>query len=268
MALGVNKFVLGLGAGMIMCFSNPVWAVYHGVVVVVVVDGRDAASCVSCTVTSTRVPSPSQTLTWPTWIAPSSNVRPFRASLHVDSNTSPTPPPSSSSSSSRIATTIAYSPPETTVFSGPSVTDRISVTTAATASASASASYQATLPATGLSTEAKIGIGITLGLLGLALICVGILEMCCLRRKRRERSIRNAIEEVESGGKSRIEMAKGSRTGSEKRVVFESRVSIVVDGQCDDYFERRWEEVGHGIWVGGDSNLEAGRNGMLLPRRE
>jgi hypothetical protein len=93
----------------------------------------------------------------------------------------------------------------------------------------------------GLSSEAKIAIGVTVGVLAVALVFLGILEGCYLRRKRREAAMKNAVEEVE----------RGANKGSEERIVLESRVSIVVD---EGIFDESGDE-------------EDTRHGMSLPRR-
>jgi hypothetical protein len=101
---------------------------------------------------------------------------------------------------------------------------------------------QTAAPTHGLIPEAKIGIGVTVGVLAFAIIFLGMLEGCYFRRKRREAAMKNAVEEVE----------RGVDKGSEERIVLESRVSIVVDDGLWDEFE----------------DDEGPRNGMSVSRRE
>jgi hypothetical protein len=84
---------------------------------------------------------------------------------------------------------------------------------------------------------AKIGIGVTAGILGLALVFVVILDSCYLRCRRRERAMLNVTEEVE----------RAADKESQDWIVLESRVSIVFE-----------EEV---------LVADGARNGMSLPRR-
>ncbi|KAF2005228.1 hypothetical protein P154DRAFT_518759 [Amniculicola lignicola CBS 123094] len=98
-------------------------------------------------------------------------------------------------------------------------------------------------PTTSLKHEAKIGIGVSIGVFVSALVFVAILDACVLRRRRRERAMQNAVEEVERGGATFKE--------SRERIVLESRVSIVFD-------ETEPED---------EEDDDGGRNGMSLPRR-
>ncbi|KAH7392764.1 hypothetical protein BKA66DRAFT_547666 [Pyrenochaeta sp. MPI-SDFR-AT-0127] len=125
-----------------------------------------------------------------------------------------------------------------------------------------------------LSTAAKAGIitGVSIFFLIIFLI---LFELGYMRRKRRERALQRAIEEVERGD---IEMHKsGSSEGSESKenMVLESRVEIVVDEESDvEEDEDGWEADGE--WddgfddreVGVDRGRERGRCAMSLPRRE
>lgn len=77
-----------------------------------------------------------------------------------------------------------------------------------------------------------------MGVLVIALLIV-MVEACYLRKKRRERALQRAVDEVE----------RGIDKGSHERIVLESRVSIVFED------EEQEEEV------------ERGRSGMSLPRR-
>ena len=72
-------------------------------------------------------------------------------------------------------------------------------------------------------------------------------EAFYLRRKRRQRSLERAVEEVE----------RGSNKGSEERIVLESRVSIIVEVDDNEGDSEDEEEI-----------RGRGRNGMSLPRRE
>ncbi|KAF2017378.1 hypothetical protein BU24DRAFT_420431 [Aaosphaeria arxii CBS 175.79] len=94
----------------------------------------------------------------------------------------------------------------------------------------------------GMSVGVKVGIGLTLGVLASALAFWLIFDSCYLRRKRRERAMMNAVEEV----------VRADIQESQERIVLESRVSIVFN---DDTAS---EEV----------NVDMPRNGMSLPRRD
>ncbi|KAF1851832.1 uncharacterized protein K460DRAFT_413338 [Cucurbitaria berberidis CBS 394.84] len=116
-----------------------------------------------------------------------------------------------------------------------------------------------------LSTGAKAGIivGISLFFLGVFLV---LLELGYLRRKRRERALRRAVEEVERGG---IRMGKsvGSESSeSKENMVLESRVEIIVDdsdgSDGDDAWDADMEDEERGKTAGW------GRQAMSLPRRE
>ena len=107
----------------------------------------------------------------------------------------------------------------------------------ATATAS-SLPAPAAKPTVDLNTGVKIGIGTAVGVLVIALLIV-MVEACYLRKKRRERALQRAVDEVE----------RGIDKGSHERIVLESRVSIVFED------EEQEEEV------------ERGRSGMSLPRR-
>jgi hypothetical protein len=90
----------------------------------------------------------------------------------------------------------------------------------------------------GLGNGTKIGIGIAVGVLCLLVLLVA-LEACYMRKKRRERALQRAVDEVESGVDK----------GSIERIVLESRVSIVFEDENQDDEEER------------------GRTGMSLQRR-
>ncbi|KAH7116768.1 hypothetical protein B0J11DRAFT_583481 [Dendryphion nanum] len=91
----------------------------------------------------------------------------------------------------------------------------------------------------GLSTGAKAGIGLALGILGFALVSIIVYDARFFKKKRRERAMMNAVQEVESAGSMRQ---------NDERVVLESRVSIVIEDPNED-------------------DPEVGRNGLSLPRR-
>jgi H+/gluconate symporter-like permease len=119
-----------------------------------------------------------------------------------------------------------------------------------------------------LGTGAKIGIGIGVAVIVL-LIMFLIFGIPYLRQRRHVRGLRRAVEEVEHG----IEMQKTAGQSNEdineskENMVLESRVEIVVG---DDESER--DVVGN--WDGWNAtweeedDLERGRKGMSLPRRD
>jgi flagellar biosynthesis/type III secretory pathway M-ring protein FliF/YscJ len=122
------------------------------------------------------------------------------------------------------------------------VTGRTTNDTTPATSPSAAPSSSSTVD---LDTGIKLGIGIAAGVLIVALLIVAI-EACYLRKKRRERGLQRAIDEVEIG----------VHKGSEERMVLESRVSIIVE---DEGQEEQEED---------EAEVERGRNGMSLPRRD
>lgn len=73
----------------------------------------------------------------------------------------------------------------------------------------------------------------------MALAGIIIYDARYLKKKRRERAMRNAVQEVDNAG--------GMRQ-TEERAVLESRVSIVIEDPNED-------------------DVERGRNGLSLPRR-
>ncbi|KAJ4369069.1 hypothetical protein N0V83_006152 [Neocucurbitaria cava] len=119
-----------------------------------------------------------------------------------------------------------------------------------------------------LSTAAKAGIilGITIFFLSVFLI---LFEFGYLRRKRRERALQRAIEEVERGGG--LEMRKrivesNEMSESKENMVLESRVEIVVDDGGEES-----DGDGDSVWDTGmedDDEMWRGRQAMSLPRRE
>jgi hypothetical protein len=123
-------------------------------------------------------------------------------------------------------------------------------------------------PISSLDTGAKIGIGVGAAALVL-LISFLVFGIPYIRRKRRVRALRRAVEEVEHG----IEMQKTAGKSNEEvdeskeNMVLESRVEIVVgDAESErdvvdhwDGWNATWEE---------EDDLERGRKGMSLPRRD
>jgi hypothetical protein len=119
-----------------------------------------------------------------------------------------------------------------------------------------------------LGTGAKISIGVGVAVV-LILIVFFIFGIPYLRQRRRVRALRRAVEEVEHG----IEMQKTAGQSSEdmneskENMVLESRVEIVVgdeESERDvvgnwDGWNATWEE---------EDDLERGRKGMSLPRRD
>ena len=104
-----------------------------------------------------------------------------------------------------------------------------------------------------------------------------ILEHTYLRRKRHERAVKRAIDEVEHG----TELKRITESESKENMVLESRVEIVVENEGQDSVRGSWD--GEGSWdantddANDDGDLsewgrgrrrEIGRNGMSLPRRE
>ncbi|OAL50033.1 hypothetical protein IQ07DRAFT_653211 [Pyrenochaeta sp. DS3sAY3a] len=139
-----------------------------------------------------------------------------------------------------------------------------------------------------LSPSAKAGI-ITGPILALLLtFLLLLLEYGYLRRLRRERALRRAVEEVERGD---IEMAKRGELGgcghdaslgeSKENMVLESRVEIVVEEGSESGEEGEWDADADGEGDGeeeeeeeesedgwSDWGLRRGRCAMSLPRRE
>ncbi|KAF1962897.1 hypothetical protein CC80DRAFT_588390 [Byssothecium circinans] len=104
---------------------------------------------------------------------------------------------------------------------------------------SSSLSIPTAQPTKELRTGLKVGIGIAVGLLSVVLILVAY-HTCFLRRRRQERALQRAVDEVE----------RGTDKVNEERVVLESRISIVFEDEYDQEEEER------------------GRHGFSLPRRE
>lgn len=74
------------------------------------------------------------------------------------------------------------------------------------------------------------------------------LEYTYLRRKRQERALKRAIDEVERG----TELKESSERESKENMVLESRVEIVVDGEEEGSVRDSWD---------GESQWDAGTEG-------
>jgi hypothetical protein len=112
-----------------------------------------------------------------------------------------------------------------------------------------------------------IGIGTVASILILAFCLLSGIPY--LRSRRRERALQRAVEEVERGVEMQKSMGHASDAMSESKenMVLESRVEILID---DGMSERNAIEAWDG-WDGRwteDDDLERGRKGMSLPRRE
>lgn len=156
--------------------------------------------------------------------------------------TSETPSQTASSESLVSVSSTASSP-----LIQPSPTETSQSTTSITPSSPALASSPPSSESVnGLDTGVKIGIGVVVGIFGAALIAY-LVEIFYLRRRRRERALERAVEEVERG-----EMSTPNKTNDDIRVL-ESRVSIVFDDVSGSE----------------DEEPERGRtrNGLSLPRR-
>lgn len=125
------------------------------------------------------------------------------------------------------------------------MSDQPSATLVASASSSPSIPTPTTQPTGGLDTGAKVGIGIVSGFVGIVLILF-LAEACYLRRKRREKALERAVNEIERGERNLTK-------GSEEIIVLESRVSIVFQDASEDEDE--------------EPERGRGRNGLSLPRR-
>ncbi|KAJ4356181.1 uncharacterized protein N0V89_004211 [Didymosphaeria variabile] len=138
-------------------------------------------------------------------------------------HTNPSPTISAATTNASIGT-LEPSPTDNVPFNTPSAFRSTTLDPAPTASSPASTPTAA--PVDQLETGVKIGIGVLAGFLGLILIAV-LVEACYLRRRRREKALQRAVQEVESG--ERAEMALANLKGSEEIVVLESRTAIVYD---------------------------------------
>jgi hypothetical protein len=128
---------------------------------------------------------------------------------------------------------------------------------------------QASPPTHYLSIGAMVGIGIgTVASILILAFCL-LSGIPYLRSKRHERALQRAVEEVERGVEMQKSMGHTSDGMSESKenMVLESRVEILID---DGMSERNAIEAWDG-WDGRwteDDDLERGRKGMSLPRRE
>jgi hypothetical protein len=133
-----------------------------------------------------------------------------------------------------------------------------------------------TQPRSQLATPAKVGI-ITASIIVFFISLLLILEYTHLRRKRHDRALKRAIDEVEQG----TELKESTASESEENMVLESRVEIVVEeeeqGSVRDSWDResQWDAGTEGEDSDGDlgewgrgRTWERGRNGMSLPRTE
>ncbi|KAL6703293.1 hypothetical protein ACN47E_010000 [Coniothyrium glycines] len=121
-----------------------------------------------------------------------------------------------------------------------------------------------------LDTPAKAGLIAGASLLTLLAFFI-VLEFAYLRRKRRERALRQAIEEVERGEQG-LEMkvwpssaGDVESTETKENLVLESRVEILVDGEDSSSDEEGW---GADVEDSEDEDERGrGRKGLSLPRR-
>lgn len=179
--------------------------------------------------------------------------------IEVSSGTAPTAAPSTTESVQPLLFDTA-SPP---LVNLPVATAASTPPTAP--SASNIAESPASLPTTTFNTALKIGISVSLSsiILLLAFVVFGI---PCLRRRRRERAQRRAVEEVERGIEMKKIVGQGSVGESKENMVLESKVEIVVhDGENERNVLDDWDGWSAGVE---DDLEERGRKGMSLPRRE
>jgi hypothetical protein len=119
----------------------------------------------------------------------------------------------------------------------------------------------------GLRTGASIGIGI-----GVSAFILIIGSIACgvpyLRNRRRARALERAVEEVERGIEMHKDVSQKSVSESKENMVLESRVEIVVeDSESESGAVDRWDGW-DASWEDEDDEMERGRKGMSLPRRE
>jgi hypothetical protein len=119
----------------------------------------------------------------------------------------------------------------------------------------------------GLNTAAKIsiGIGVTISIFLIAFLIYGIPYV---RNRRCERALQRAVDEVERGIEMHKDVSHGSVSQSKENMVLESRVEIVVgDYESERGVVDTWDGW-DASWEDEDDELERGRKGMSLPRRE
>ena len=92
-----------------------------------------------------------------------------------------------------------------------------------------------------LSTPVKAGI-VTASIVVFLLVLLLVLEHTYLRRKRHERAVERAIDEVEYG----TELKKITKSESKENMVSESRVEIVVESEEQDIVGS-WDGGAHGM---------------------
>lgn len=92
-----------------------------------------------------------------------------------------------------------------------------------------------------LSTPVKAGI-VTASIVVFLLVLLLVLEHTYLRRKRHERAVERAIDEVERG----TELKRVTKSESEENMVLESRVEIVVESEEQDIVGS-WDGGAHGM---------------------
>jgi uncharacterized membrane protein YciS (DUF1049 family) len=118
-----------------------------------------------------------------------------------------------------------------------------------------------------LSTGASIGIGV-----GVTVFIVIIGAIACgvpyVRSRRRARALERAVEEVERGIEMHKDAGHESVVESKENMVLESKVEIVVeDSESESGAVDRWDGW-DASWEDEDDEMERGRKGMSLPRRE
>ncbi|KAF2622606.1 hypothetical protein BU25DRAFT_494925 [Macroventuria anomochaeta] len=141
-----------------------------------------------------------------------------------------------------VDTSSAPSPSTTPTSPSTSNENTIQATTTFTPAVPVAPSAPSPPPAASRLSPAAI-VGLCIGIGVVVLIAYGVLEACVLRKRRRERALRRAVEEVEWGSVRSVE--------SREDVVMERKGDVVV-GE-----EEVWE-------VEDDMG---GRKGMSLPRR-
>lgn len=130
-------------------------------------------------------------------------------------------------------------------------------------------------PSPQLTAAAKAGI-IAASIAFFVILLLFVLEYIYLRRKRRDRDLERAIDEVEDG----TELKESTASESKENMVLESRVEIVIeeeqrseseswdgDSQWGDGTDGEDSDGDLGEW-GRRGRWETGRNGMSLSRTE